>query len=60
MLARELGRTLPAIGFCDDERLVNLGFETRSIEDHPGAYALLRDGHRPVERLTPSSSGVTG
>ena len=36
-LARELGRKLPAIVFCEDEWLVRLGFEIRSIEDHEAA-----------------------
>ncbi len=29
-LARALGRTLPAVVFCEDEWLVTLGFEVRS------------------------------
>ena len=32
-LARELGRTLPAIVFCEDEWISTLGFEIRSLED---------------------------
>ncbi len=32
-LARELGRTLPAVVFCEDEWLEGLGFEIRSLED---------------------------
>jgi predicted kinase len=32
-LARELGRTLPAIVFCEDEWIETLGFEVRSLED---------------------------
>ena len=32
-LARELGRTLPAVVICEDEWLDMLGFEIRSIED---------------------------
>src|SRR5262245_16909516 len=41
-LARDLGRTLPAVVFCDDEWIVRLGFEIRSIEDHAAASARLR------------------
>ena len=32
-LARELGRTLPAVVFCEDEWIATLGFEIRSLED---------------------------
>jgi hypothetical protein len=32
-LARELGRTLPAIVFVEDEWIATLGFEIRSLED---------------------------
>jgi predicted kinase len=32
-LARELGRTLPAVVICEDEWIDTLGFEMRSIED---------------------------
>ena len=32
-LARELGRTLPAVVFCEDEWIDTLGFEIRSHED---------------------------
>ena len=32
-LARELGRTLPAIVFCEDEWISTLGFKIRSLED---------------------------
>jgi predicted kinase len=33
-LARELGRTLPAIVICEDEWMTTLGFEVRSLEDY--------------------------
>jgi predicted kinase len=32
-LARELGRTLPAVVICEDEWIDTLGFEIRSLED---------------------------
>ncbi|TXL70642.1 ATP-binding protein [Vineibacter terrae] len=32
-LARELGRTLPAVVMCEDEWIATLGLETRSLED---------------------------
>ncbi|MGA9523316.1 MAG: ATP-binding protein [Myxococcaceae bacterium] len=32
-LARELGRTLPAVVFCEDEWISTLGFEVRALED---------------------------
>lgn len=32
-LARELGRTLPAVVFCEDEWIDTLGFEIRSLDD---------------------------
>ena len=32
-LARELGRTVPAVVFCEDEWLETLGFEIRSLDD---------------------------
>src|SRR5215468_6790491 len=38
-LARKLGRTLPAVVFCEDEWLVTLGFEIRSLEDFESAGA---------------------
>src|SRR5262249_60154571 len=40
--ARAPGRALPAVVFCDDEWIVRLGFEIRSIEDHAAASARLR------------------
>jgi predicted kinase len=33
-LARELGRSLPAIVVCEDEWISTLGFEVRSLEDY--------------------------
>jgi len=32
-LARELGRTLPAVVFCEDEWIDTLGFEIKSHDD---------------------------
>ena len=42
-LARELGRTLPAVVFCEDEWLDTLGFEIRSLEDFVAASSKWRD-----------------
>ncbi|HEX3536338.1 MAG TPA: ATP-binding protein [Stellaceae bacterium] len=42
-LARELGRTLPAVVFCEDQWLETLGFESRSLEDFATASARCRD-----------------
>jgi len=42
-LARELGRMLPAVVFCEDEWLETLGFEIRSLEDFARASAKCRD-----------------
>lgn len=41
-LARELGRTLPAIVFCEDEWICTLGFEVRSLQDYLAASARCR------------------
>jgi predicted kinase len=41
-LARALGRTLPAAVFCEDEWLVTLGFEIRSLADFEAAAAKCR------------------
>ena len=41
-LARELGRTLPAVVFCEDEWLVTLGFEIRSLADFEAASSKCR------------------
>jgi predicted kinase len=47
-LARELGRTLPAIVFCEDEWIDTLGFEIRSLEDFARASSRCRDLIRPL------------
>jgi predicted kinase len=47
-LARELGRTLPAIVFCEDEWIDTLGFEIRSLEDFAQASSRCRDLIRPL------------
>jgi predicted kinase len=36
-LARALGRSLPAVVFCEDEWLVTLGFEVRSLAEFEAA-----------------------
>ena len=41
-LARELGRALPAIVFCEDEWIVRLGFEIRSLDDFAKASSRCR------------------
>ena len=41
-LARELGRTLPAVVICEDEWIDTLGFEIRSLEDFGTASSKLR------------------
>jgi predicted kinase len=41
-LARELGRTLPAIVICEDEWLATLGFEIRTLDDYRAASARCR------------------
>ena len=41
-LARELGRTLPAAVFCEDEWICTLGFEIRSLEDFVKASSRCR------------------
>src|SRR4051812_4036507 len=38
-LARALGRTLPAVVFCEDEWICTLGFEIRSLADFAPAAA---------------------
>ena len=47
-LARELGRTLPALVFCEDEWIVRLGFEIRSPEEHFSASSKLRSLIAPL------------
>jgi predicted kinase len=41
-LARELGRTLPAVVICEDEWICTLGFEIRTLEDFLAASAKCR------------------
>ena len=41
-LARELGRTTPAIVFCEDEWVARLGFEIRAFDDFRAASARVR------------------
>jgi predicted kinase len=41
-LARELGRTLPAVVFCEDEWILTLGFEVPSLEEFLRASAKVR------------------
>jgi predicted kinase len=47
-LARELGRTLPAVVICEDEWIQNLGFQIRSFEDYREAA---RRCHAVIEPL---------
>lgn len=47
-LARELGRTLPAVVFCEDEWIDTLGFEIRSLEDFASASSKCRKLIRPL------------
>lgn len=47
-LARELGRTLPAVVFCEDEWIVKLGFEVRSLEDATTAALTCRNVIGPL------------
>lgn len=41
-LARSLGRSLPAVVFCEDEWICTLGFEIRSLDDFAKASAKCR------------------
>jgi predicted kinase len=41
-LARELGRTLPAVVFCEDEWISTLGFSVKSLDDYLHAAAKCR------------------
>lgn len=41
-LARELGRSLPAVVFCEDEWIDTLGFEVRSLDDFRKAASKCR------------------
>ena len=47
-LARELGRTLPAMAFCEDEWIDTLGFEIRSLDDFQNASSKCRNLIRPL------------
>jgi predicted kinase len=47
-LARELGRTLPAVVFCEDEWIDTLGFEIGSLEDFRKASSKCRNLIRPL------------
>jgi|SRR5580704_2320127 predicted kinase len=47
-LARELGRTLPVVVFCEDEWLCTLGYEIRSLEDFQKAASKCRNLIRPL------------
>ena len=47
-LARELGRALPAIVFCEDEWISTLGFEIRSLNDFAEASAKCRGVIAPL------------
>src|SRR5688500_4783867 len=42
-LARELGKTVPAIVFCEDEWISRLGFQVRSLEDFLDASGRCRN-----------------
>jgi predicted kinase len=42
-LARELGRTLPAVVFCEDEWIDTLGFQVRSLDEFRQAAAKCRN-----------------
>lgn len=41
-LARALGRSLPAVVFCEDEWIAALGFEVRTLEDYLDASSRCR------------------
>jgi predicted kinase len=47
-LARELGRTLPALVFCEDEWIDTLGYEIQSLEDFRKASSKCRNLIRPL------------
>ena len=42
-MARELGRTLPAVVICEDQWIDTLGFKIRSLDDFGRASARCRD-----------------
>jgi predicted kinase len=47
-LARSLGRSLPAIVFCEDEWICTLGFEIKSLDDFIAASAKCRRVIGPI------------
>jgi predicted kinase len=47
-LARELGRMLPAVVFCEDEWIDTLGFEIRLLDDFREASSKCRNLIRPL------------
>lgn len=47
-LARELGRTLPAVVICEDEWISRLSFEVHSLEDYLDAASRCRDVIGPL------------
>jgi predicted kinase len=49
-LARELGRTLPAVVICEDEWISTLGFEVRSLDDFLSASSKCRHLIGPLTR----------
>jgi predicted kinase len=49
-LARELGRTLPAVVICEDEWIATLGFDVRSLEDFLAAASKCRSVIGPLAR----------
>jgi predicted kinase len=53
-LARELGRSLPAIVICEDEWISNLGFEVRSLKDYLDASGRCR---KVIASLVPDLLG---
>jgi len=46
--ARELGRTLPAVVFCEDEWICRLGFEVRSLAEFAQASSKCRSLIEPL------------
>ena len=47
-LARALGKSVPAIAFCEDEWIVSLGFEIRSLADFTTASTKIRNVIGPL------------
>jgi len=56
-LARELGRSLPAVVVCEDEWLATLGFEIRTLDDYLQASGRCR---RLIDALVPELRGEAG